>query len=34
MEVQKDFKLCEICKEEEAATLCFDCHSFVKLVLN
>ena len=28
MEVQKNFKLCEICKDEEAATLCFDCHSY------
>ena len=28
MEVQKNIKLCEICKDEEAATLCFDCHSY------
>jgi len=28
MEIQKNIKLCEMCKDEEAATLCFDCHSY------
>ena len=28
MEVQKNIKLCEMCKDEEAATLCFDCHNY------
>ena len=28
MEVQKNIKICEICKDEEAAILCYDCHSY------
>ena len=28
MDVQKNIKKCEICKVKEAATLCFDCHSY------
>ena len=28
MEIQKNIKQCEICKDVEAATLCFDCHSY------
>ena len=28
MEVQKNCKFCEICKDEEATALCFDCHSY------
>ena len=29
MEVnQKNFKLCEICKDEEAAALCLDCYFY------
>ena len=28
MEIQKNIKQCEICKDREAITLCFDCHSY------
>ena len=28
MEVQKNIKQCEICEDEEAKTLCLDCHSY------
>ena len=28
MEVHKNIKLCEMCKDEKAATLCFDCHNY------
>ena len=28
MEVQKNFKQCEICKDREAITLCLDCHFY------
>ena len=28
MKVQKNIKLCEICKFREAMTLCFDCQSY------
>ena len=28
MEVQKNIKQCEICKDREAITLCFDCRSY------
>ena len=28
METQKNIKQCEICKDEEAATLCIDCYSY------
>ena len=28
MEVQKNIKLCEICKVNDATTLCLDCHSY------
>ena len=28
MEVQKNIKQCEICKDEEATTLCIDCYSY------
>ena len=28
MESQKNNKQCEICKDREAITLCFDCHSY------
>ena len=27
MEVQKNIKQCEICKNEEATILCFNCHN-------
>ena len=29
MEVQKNIKQCEICKDREAITLCLDCHSYL-----
>jgi len=28
MEIQKNIKLCEMCKDEEAATLCLDCRCY------
>ena len=28
MDVQKNFKQCEICKDREAITLCLDCHFY------
>ena len=28
MELQKNIKQCEMCKVNEAITLCFDCHSY------
>ena len=28
MEVQKNIKQCEMCKDREAITLCFDCHFY------
>jgi len=28
MEAQKNIKQCETCKDEEASTLCLDCHSY------
>ena len=28
MEVQKNIKQCETCKDEEATVLCLDCHSY------
>jgi len=28
MEAQKTIKQCETCKDEEATTLCLDCHSY------
>ena len=28
MDIQKNFKLCEICKDREAITLCLDCYSY------
>ena len=28
MEVQKNIKQCEICKDEEATSLCIDCYSY------
>ena len=29
MEIQKNIKLCEMCKDEEAATLCLDCRCYI-----
>ena len=28
MEFQKNIKICETCKDENATTLCLDCHSY------
>ena len=28
MEIQKNVKKCEMCKDDEAKTLCLDCHSY------
>jgi len=28
MEAQKNIKQCETCKDREATTLCYDCHSY------
>ena len=28
MEVQKNIKQCETCKDDDATTLCLDCHSY------